>query len=71
MLDDAMKTQLKTYLTNLKTEVQLVLSLDESETATKLSELAADIAALNTKVTVINDNDASARKPIMRVVNPS
>ena len=71
MLDDAMKTQLKAYLENLKTDVQLVLSLDESETATKLSELAADIAALNTKVTVINDKDASARKPIMRVVNPT
>jgi len=71
MLDDAMKTQLKAYLENLKTEVQLVLSLDDSDTATKLSELATDIAALNSKVTVVNDNDASSRKPIMRVVNPT
>ncbi len=71
MLDQAMKTQLKTYLENLKTEVHLVLSLDDSDTAQKLHGLANDIASLNKKVKVIEDQNASTRKPIMRVINPS
>lgn len=70
MLDQNMKTQLKAYLENLKTEVQLVLSLDDSDTAQKLHTLANDIASLSEKVIVIEDQSASARKPIMQVVNP-
>jgi alkyl hydroperoxide reductase subunit F len=71
MLDQNMKTQLKAYLENLKTEVQLVVSLDESETAKKLHDLANDIASLHDKITVIEDPSASVRKPIMQVVNPT
>ena len=70
MLDQTMKTQLKTYLDNLKTDVQLVLSLDDSDTSKKLHDLANDIASLNDKVIVIKDQTASTRKPIMQVVNP-
>ncbi|TEW47842.1 alkyl hydroperoxide reductase subunit F [Psychromonas algicola] len=70
MLDQNMKTQLKAYLENLKTEVQLVVSLDDSETANKLQTLANDIASLHDKVTVVEDQSASARKPIMQVINP-
>ena len=47
-----------------------MLSLDDSDTAQKLQGLANDIASLNSKVKVIEDNAASARKPIMQVVNP-
>lgn len=71
MLDQAMKDQLKAYLENLKTDVHLVLSLDDSDTAQKLHALANDIASLNNKVKVIEDQNASVRKPIMQVVNPS
>ena len=71
MLDQTMKAQLKAYLENLKTDVHLVLSLDDSDTSEKLKNLATDIASLNDKVTVIEDQNASARKPIMQVVNPS
>jgi len=70
MLDQNMKTQLKAYLENLKTDVHLVLSLDDSDTAQKLQGLADDIASLNDKVKVFNDANASQRKPIMQVVNP-
>ncbi len=69
MLDQAMKQQLKAYLENLKTNVQLVLSLDDSETANKLSGLANDIASLSDKVIVERDDSASSRKPIMQVKN--
>jgi len=71
MLDQAMKDQLKAYLENLKTDVHLVLSLDNSDTSNKLQALANDIASLNDKVKVIEDQNASVRKPIMQVVNPS
>lgn len=71
MLDQNMKTQLTAYLQNLKTDVQLVLSLDDSETAKKLRDLANDIASLHDKVSVIEDNAASDRQPIMQVVNPT
>lgn len=71
MLDQNMKAQLKAYLENLKTDVQLIVSLDESETATKLKSLAEDIASLHDKVSVIDDVNASARKPVMQVVNPT
>jgi alkyl hydroperoxide reductase subunit F len=71
MLDQTMKNQLKTYLENLKTDVHLVLSLDDSDTSNKLEALANDIASLNDKVKVIKDQNASVRKPIMQVVNPS
>jgi alkyl hydroperoxide reductase subunit F len=70
MLDQNMKTQLKAYLDNLKSDVHLVLSLDDSDTAQKLHGLATDIAALNDKVKVFEDQSASARKPIMQVINP-
>ena len=65
-----MKTQLKAYLDNLKSDVHLVLSLDDSDTAQKLHGLATDIASLNDKVKVFEDAAASSRKPIMQVVNP-
>ncbi|CAH0528892.1 alkyl hydroperoxide reductase subunit F [Vibrio hippocampi] len=70
MLDQAMKQQLKAYLENLKTDIQLSLSLDNSETAGKLEALANDIAALSSKIAVVRDDNASDRKPIMQVVNP-
>lgn len=70
MLDQAMKQQLKAYLENLKTEVQLILSLDNSDTAGKLETLANDIASLSGKVTVTRDDAASERKPVMQVANP-
>ena len=71
MLEQSMKQQLKAYLENLKTDIQLVLSLDDSDTAQKLHELAYEIAELNDKVSVIEDNNASVRKPVMQVVNPT
>lgn len=71
MLEQNMKQQLQAYLENLKTDVQLVLSLDDSDTAQKLHELAYEIAELNDKVSVIENNNASVRKPVMQVVNPT
>jgi alkyl hydroperoxide reductase subunit F len=71
VLEQQMKDQLKAYLTNLKTDVQLVLSLDDSKTASDLKSLATDIAELSDKVTMIHDDNASDRKPLMQVINPT
>lgn len=70
MLDQAMKQQLKAYLANIKSTVQLILSLDDSETANKLNSLADDIASLSDRIQVTRDDNASQRKPVMQVVNP-
>jgi alkyl hydroperoxide reductase subunit F len=70
MLDQQMKQQLNAYLDNLKNNIQLVLSLDESDTAKQLASLADDIASVSNKVRVIKDDNASDRKPVMQVINP-
>ncbi|MGY2573497.1 alkyl hydroperoxide reductase subunit F [Vibrio sp. C8] len=70
MLDQAIKQQLKQYLSNLKEEVQLVVSLDESKASSDIQSLANEIAELSDLVTVTRDDAASARRPVMTVTNP-
>ncbi|MFV0448971.1 MAG: alkyl hydroperoxide reductase subunit F [Vibrio sp.] len=70
MLDQAIKQQLKQYLSNLKEEVQLVVSLDESKASNDIQSLANEIAELSNLVTVTRDDAASARRPVMTVTNP-
>lgn len=70
MLEQAMKEQLKGYLANLKHDIQLVVSLDESKAASQIETLAEEIASLSSLIKVIRDDAASARKPVMQVKNP-
>lgn len=70
MLDQAIKQQLKQYLSNLKEEVQLVVSLDESKASNDIQSLANEIAELSDLVTVTRDDAASTRRPVMTVINP-
>ena len=67
MLDTTMKTQLKTYLQNLKTPVELVLSLDDSDKSGEMASLANDIGSLSGLVKVSVDQDSEERKPSMLV----
>lgn len=69
MLDQAIKQQLSQYLANLKQEVHLVVSLDDSKAAQELLSLANEIAELSPLVRVERDDNASQRKPLMRVTN--
>ncbi|PNI02494.1 alkyl hydroperoxide reductase subunit F [Vibrio diazotrophicus] len=71
MLDQAIKQQLKQYLSNLKEEVQLVVSLDESKASNDIQSLANEIAELSNLVTVTRDDAASSRRPVMTVTNPN
>ncbi|EPI5810406.1 alkyl hydroperoxide reductase subunit F [Vibrio vulnificus] len=70
MLDQAIKQQLTQYLTNLKQDVRLVVSLDDSKGSQDILALANEIAELSPLITVVRDDAASARKPVMTVTNP-
>ena len=70
MLEQAIKQQLEQYLTNVKHDIQLVVSLDESKAAQDILSLANEIADLSKFITVIRDDTASDRKPVMTVINP-
>lgn len=70
MLDQAIKQQLQQYLQNLKQDVQLVVSLDESKAAQDILSLANEIAELSDFVSVTRDDAASERKPVMTISNP-
>ena len=61
MLDATMTQQLSAYLTNIRTPIELVASLDDSEKARDLGALLNEIAALSDKVTVRNDGRATLR----------
>jgi alkyl hydroperoxide reductase subunit F len=67
MLDTNLKQQLKTYLQNLKTQVELVVSLDDSAKAAEVNALASDIADLSDLVSLRRDDNALSRKPAMLV----
>ncbi|EPT8449714.1 alkyl hydroperoxide reductase subunit F [Vibrio fluvialis] len=71
MLDQAIKQQLQQYLTNLKEDVRLVVSLDESKGSQDILALANEIAELSPLISVERDDAASDRKPVMAVANPS
>lgn len=67
MLDTKLKQALKTYLANLKTEVELVVSLDDSAKAAEVNELASQIAEMSDLVSLRRDDAALERKPSMLV----
>ncbi|WAC47628.1 alkyl hydroperoxide reductase subunit F [Asticcacaulis sp. SL142] len=52
MLDDAAKTQLKAYLVNLRTPIELVAHVDDSSKSRELVDLLEDIVAASDKVTL-------------------
>ncbi|MCX8906041.1 thioredoxin family protein, partial [Vibrio parahaemolyticus] len=70
MLDQAIQQQLKQYLANVKEDVRLVVSLDESKASNDILSLANQIAEMSDFITVERDDNASARKPVMTVTNP-
>lgn len=70
MLEQAIKQQLQQYLANLKQDVRLVVSLDDSKAATEIETLANEIAELSSFISVVHDDAASERKPVMTISNP-
>jgi len=66
MLDQGLKTQLATYLQNLRQPITLVASLDGSARSDEMKALLADVAAASDKVSVRLDG-ADARVPSFQI----
>lgn len=62
MLDDTLKSQLQQYLGMLRQPIQLIASLDDSETGVEMRALLETIVGLSDKVT-LDTTGADARKP--------
>jgi alkyl hydroperoxide reductase subunit F len=67
MLDDNMKTQLQGYLSRLVQPIELVSTLDGSESAAELRGLLADIASLSPMVTHLEADHAGQLVPSFAV----
>lgn len=63
MLDEAMKSQLSTYLERLQAPIELVAALDDSPAAAELRELLGELVALSPKITL---QQAPAGGPMRR-----
>ena len=62
MLDDSLKTQLKSYLERVTQPFEIEASLDDSASAQELLALLQDIEAMSDKIT-LKTNGQDARKP--------
>ena len=67
MLDQQLKSQLQSYLQNLRNPIELIASLDNTEPSTELRQLLQDIASLSDKVT-LNLNGSDSRLPSFVIV---
>ena len=67
MLDADLKTQLQAYLTRLQQPIQLVASLDDSDTSRELEALLRDVAALSERIEYVRADD-DARRPSFAIV---
>ncbi len=63
MLDEALKSQLKTYLERLQQPIRLLATLDDSEVGRDMHALLADIAAQSDRVSVVEVDDPEVRRP--------
>lgn len=68
ILDDELKQQLQTYLENLKEEIILEASLDDSTTAKEMRDLLQEISSLSSRVEY-SENGTSERKPSFSIKN--
>ncbi|MEJ6001932.1 alkyl hydroperoxide reductase subunit F [Paucibacter soli] len=62
MLDDTLKSQLKSYLERVTQPFEIEAALDDSDSARELLALLQDIAAMSDKITLKTDGQ-DARKP--------
>ena len=62
MLDSNLKSQLQTYLQNLRQPIRLIASLDDSAHSAEMRELLQDIVSLSDKVS-FDETGTDARKP--------
>jgi alkyl hydroperoxide reductase subunit F len=70
MLDANLKNQLKSYLEKVSRPIEIVASVDGSAKSQELIALLGDIAALSSRITVIERRDDEARKPSFSIGEP-
>lgn len=63
MLDENLRSQLKSYLENVSKPVELVATLDDGEKSRELETLLQEIEALSPQLSLQHDNDAEVRRP--------
>lgn len=66
MLNDALKSQLQTYLQRIEQPTELVATLDGSDKSRQVEDLLVTIASLSDKITLRRDGDAP-RKPSFEI----
>lgn len=68
MLDATMKQQLGAYLANLRNPIELQVSVNGSDKARELEELAHEIAELHKDISVsVTEDEINGRSPVMTV----
>ncbi|MEY3271420.1 MAG: hypothetical protein RLZZ341_321 [Pseudomonadota bacterium] len=67
MLDDAIKAQLAAYLQRLQQPIDLIGSLDDSETAADMRALLTEIAALHPSMVSARFDGQAARRPSFQI----
>ena len=71
MLDDSLKSQLKTYLERVSLPFEIVAALDASAGSAEMEELLRDVASLSDKITLrLDDADTSVRRPSFALRRP-
>ncbi len=70
MLETNLKTQLKAYLEKVTQPIELVASLDTSDTAREMQSLLQEITDLSDKITLIERFDDAERKPSFSINRP-
>ncbi|MDR1529288.1 MAG: alkyl hydroperoxide reductase subunit F [Burkholderiales bacterium] len=69
MLDEDIKSQLKSYLGHLTSPVELVATLDDSESAREMKDLLDAIVTLSDQITVVERANDNVRKPSFLITN--
>ena len=68
MLDATMKQQLGAYLAILRNPIELQVSVNGSDKARELEELAREIAELHQDISVsVTEDEINGRSPVMTV----
>ncbi|MEO6519415.1 MAG: alkyl hydroperoxide reductase subunit F [Pseudoxanthomonas sp.] len=70
MLDETLKTQLKTYLEKVVRPIEIVASLDDSDKSREMEALLAEIVLLSDKITLVQRHDADVHTPSFALNSP-
>ena len=67
MLDESLKTQLKSYLEKVTQPIELIASLDDRTASVEMLELLQEITSLSSRITLIERRNDDERKPSFRI----